>query len=58
MGEALVWSAIQTQLKGPENHFGFGGGTDAQQPEMVDGQVHQQIHHWLQTVDSVWGFAH
>ena len=40
MRESLIRSTIQTSLEGSQNHFSISGGTDTQQTEMVDGQVH------------------
>ena len=58
MGETLIRTAIQTQLKGAQHGFGFRRRTNPQQTEMVDGKVHQHCSYWLQTVGSVWDFAH
>ena len=58
MGKTLVRSVIQTSLKSPENRFGISGGTDTQQTEMVNGQIHQEASAWGNTVGRIWISAH
>ena len=58
MGEPLVRTSIQPQLKRSKHSLGLRSRTDSQQTEMIDGKVHQQRSYWQQTVGSVRDFAH
>ena len=42
MGESLIRRMVAATLKLAKNGLSIRGGTDAQQSEMIDGQVHHQ----------------
>ena len=58
VGESLVRRTVATGLQPAQNRFWLCRWTDAQESEMINGQIQQQRCEETRILVSVWGFAH